>query len=450
MKILLVFPSKPDDKGNIIKYKKALFAPLNLAILDSLTPSCHKVTVVNDIAETIDFLAPYDLVGITAMTPQVERAYQIADRFRASGVKVVMGGFHPTFLPHEAKEHSDAVVIGEAEDLWEELLDDCENNRLKDFYKAPSVCDLKRLVIPKWDNFNLNKYTASIGSKLPELPMFATRGCPFRCNFCSITHFFNGSFKAKPVENVLKEIDASMVNRFFIVDDNIIGKPDYARELFKALTPKNIRWLAQFSTGILRDPELIDLAAGAGCHSAFLGIESINRESLQGANKGFNKISQYEEIFKRLKKAKITPYVSIIFGFEQDTLEVFKETLDFLFKNNISVATFQILTPFPGTKSFEDIDGDDRILHKNWSLYDGNHLVFKHKILSNDQLVKGYWGVFREFYSIGNIIKKLFNPVRFTTNQALNTIINFSYFLHNRKIVHSCEHPLSGGVNKIR
>jgi len=400
--------------------------------------------------ETIDYSASYDLVGITAMTSQADRAYQIADRFRASGVKVVMGGYHPTFLPHEAKEHSDAVVIGEAEDIWEEVLEDCENNRLKDFYKAESMSDLKKLVIPKWDNHNLDKYTRSLGAKIPELPMFATRGCPFNCNFCSVTQFYCNTFRVKPIENVLKEIDAVKADRYFIVDDNIIGKPDYARELFNALKSKKIQWFSQLSTNVIRNPELIDLAAQSGCHAVLIGIESINKESLRNANKQFNKTSQYEELFKRLKKAKITPYVSIIFGFDHDTLEVFRQTLDFLFKNNISIAILQILTPFPGTKIFEKVDGEGRILHKIWSLYDGNHVVFRHKTLSINQLLNGYWGAFREFYSIGNIIKKLFNPVRFATNDALNLVINISYFLNNRRMVYAFDHPLGGGVFRVK
>ena len=230
MKILFVYPTKLNASGKPIKYRKAFLPPLALAILDSLTPDKHDVRIIDDIVENIDFSVPYDLVAITAMTMQVERAYQIADAFRERGVKVIMGGMHPTVLPQEAKQHADSVVIGEADNIWEQILDDCENNTLKDFYQDASFPDLQKPVIPKWDNANLRVYPKRIGAKLPMMPIFTTRGCPLGCTFCSVTKFFGKSTRVKPVSHVIQEIESTGATEYLFVDDNITCNPDYSRE----------------------------------------------------------------------------------------------------------------------------------------------------------------------------------------------------------------------------
>ncbi|MBC8275100.1 MAG: cobalamin B12-binding domain-containing protein, partial [Chloroflexi bacterium] len=209
MNILFVYPTKLNASEKPIKYRKAFIPPLALAILNGLTPDHHNVHLVDDIVEDIDFAGSYDLVAITAMTMQVERAYQIADAFRDRGVKVIMGGMHPTVLPQEAKQHADSVVIGEADNIWEQILDDCENNTLKDFYQDESFPDLQRLVIPKWDNLNLGIYAKRIGSKMPTMPIFTSRGCPLGCKFCSVTKFFGKSIRVKPISHVMKEIEST-------------------------------------------------------------------------------------------------------------------------------------------------------------------------------------------------------------------------------------------------
>ena len=221
MNILFVYPSRLNASGKPLKYRKAFIPPLALATLNSLTPEHHNTRIVNDIVEDIDFADCYDLVAITAMTMQVERAYQIADAFRDRGVKVIMGGMHPTVLPREAKQHSDSVVVGEADNIWEQILDDCENNALKDFYQDESFPDLQRLVIPKWENSNLGIYAKRIGAKLPLMPIYTTRGCPLGCKFCSVTRFFGKSIRVKPISHVIQEIETTGASDYFFVDDNI-------------------------------------------------------------------------------------------------------------------------------------------------------------------------------------------------------------------------------------
>jgi len=450
VKILLVNPTKLDEQGKPVKFKKDITPSLALAVLSSLTPASHKVTVINDVIEEIDYSIPYDLVGITAMTSRVERAYQIADRFRSIGVRVVLGGIHATALPDEAKVHADAVIIGEAENIWEQVLDDFEHNRNKEYYQDSALPDMKRLIIPRFDTFNMNIYNRPIGYKLPIMPIYSTRGCPFACDFCSVSKYFGRTYRVKPIANILKEIDAIGAEHFMFVDDNIAGNAEYSRELFRALIPKKIKWNSQVSTTIMNHPDLIDLAAESGCRLLFFGLESLNNDILQSLNKGFNKLAQYAELFERLKRAKIVPLISMIFGFDTDTIEQFNYTLSFLLKNKIDTSFFFILTPLPGTTLYSKLEEEGRIISRDWSAYDGQHIVFQPKNFTIEELYHNYWRVFRQFYSVRNITARSFNRIR-QSNTPLKTFyystINELFY---RNKVYRYEHPISGGFGKIK
>lgn len=450
MRILFVYPSSLDEFGNPIKYKYALLPPLSLAILSALTPAHHEIQVIDDRVQEIDYSVPYDVVATTATTFQIERAYQITEKFRNAKSKVIIGGVHATALPHEVKKHADAVVKGEAEDIWEIILSDCEKGRLEEFYKASTFPNLQKLVIPKWDNLNLDIYLKRKGIKLPTMPLFTTRGCIFNCRFCSATKFFGETYRFKPIAHVLKEIDATYgAQKYFFVDDNIVGNVDYSRELFTQLKRKNIRWLSQASTTILRNPYLIDLASESGCTELLLGIESINSNNLLGANKGFNKIEEYDELFKRLRKAGINPYVSIIFGFDDDTEETFPATLEFLSRNNINDAFFWILTPLPGADLFKEMQEEGRLLNENWSLHDLAHVVFKPKNFSPDELYKKFWDTYKKFFTTTNIFKTIWynRSIYFRSFQQFMLMNLFRYY--SQKKISMYEHPLSGGIERI-
>lgn len=449
MKILYVYPTRLSLDQKPIKYKKAFLPPLSLAILDGLTPSYHEVHIINDIVEEINFSPRYDLVAITAMTTQIGRAYQIADKFRQIGVKVIIGGIHATVLPSEAKEHADSVAIGEVDNIWEEILRDFDNNSFKDFYQDDSRPDLQKLILPKWDNINLNIYPKPVGHKLPKMPIFTTRGCVFNCKFCSVSKYFGKTFRFKPIENVIKEIENTPTNNFLFVDDNITCNIDYSRELFKELSHKEISWFSQISTTVLRTPELIDLASKSGCSSLFIGIESINMSSLKSVNKGFNKVEEYEELFARLRKAGIKPFPSIIFGLDEDTPEQFDSTIKFLMKNKIGNAYFWILTPLPGTKLYREMEQNNRILIRDWSRYNLSDVVFQPKNFTPDELYSGYWKAFQKFFSLKNIAIRLFYNAPITKKPFDAFIRSLYYQLYYRKKVKSYDHPLSGGIHRL-
>jgi radical SAM superfamily enzyme YgiQ (UPF0313 family) len=445
MKIQLILPTRLDANQQPIKYKKALFPPMSLAILDGLTPLRHHVKVVNDVVEEVDFSSSYDLVAITAFTAQINRAYQIADQFRKLGVKVVIGGIHATVLPHEVKEHADAVFVGEVGHLWKQILLDAEKNRLKEFYQEESLPDLKDSVLPRWDHMNMKIYLKPWGQKLPAFPIFTTRGCLYDCTFCSVSKYFGRTFRTKPIAKVIEEIDNAKANSFIFVDDNITGDADYARELFKALVSKRIRWFSQADTTILKSPDLIDMANKAGSISLLVGIESFNKKSLKTIRKGFNHPEAYGELFARLRKAHIIAIPTIIFGFDEEPLEQFEFVIDFLMKHKLGTAFFSILTPLPGTELYQEMKKTGRIITTDWGQYDLVHLVFKPIGCSVDEFHEKFWKYYRSYFTYRKMAKRLFYFVPNSSRPFTTLSVSLFYSFHTRKQVYAYNPPISDG-----
>jgi radical SAM superfamily enzyme YgiQ (UPF0313 family) len=449
MKIQFIYPTRLDRNQNPIKYRKALWPPSSLAILDGLTPRHHQVKMVNDVVEEVDFSNSYDLVAITALTPQIMRAYQISDRFREQGVKVVIGGMHATVLPHEVKQHADSVFIGEMGHLWEEILVDAENNRLKDFYQEESLPDLKDFVLPRWDHLNPKIYFKPLGQKIPPLSIFTTRGCPFDCTFCSVSKYFGRTYRTKPIAKVLEEIDALKARNFVFVDDNLTCNHEYSRELFKALIPKKIRWYSQISTTVLKSPDLIDLAGKSGCDLLLVGIESFNKESLKSMKKTFNRPEDYAELFARFRNARIIPFPAFILGFDGEPLEQFEYIFDFLMKNKIGTAIFSILTPLPGTDIYHEMEKAGRIINRDWTQYDLTNVVFQPHGYSVDEFYETFWKYCRSYYDFGRLLKRLFYLVSRSSHPFTALIESIYYLLYNKKQVYNYNLPLADGIFKV-
>lgn len=398
MKILLISPTVDAEK----RTNKGLMLPqLALYILEGLTPARYDVKVIEEESDKINLEQECDLVAISCMTANAPRAYKLCHDFKSRGKTVILGGVHPTILPDEALQHADSVVVGEAEGVWETLISDFENNNLKRKYHNPTP-DLEKYV-PK-------DYTNVIKKRLFNLiPIMTTRGCPYNCDFCCVTNLFGQKIRHVSIENVVRDIQESKAKVFIFLDDNIIGDTVYAKALFKAIKPLNIKWVGQASISLLvGDDELIQLAADSGCQTLFFGIESVSVEQLQSMRKSLKEIKHLESAFKKVKKMGILIHASMVFGFDNDTKEIFDETVQFLIRNKVSTVSFNVLTPYPGTKIYEELKNENRLITTDWQYYDHNTVVFKPRNMTPFELQMGKINARKKFYSISSVLKRLF------------------------------------------
>jgi radical SAM superfamily enzyme YgiQ (UPF0313 family) len=400
--------------------KRIWFAHLALTTLAALTPPGVEVKITDENVEPIDFEEDVDLVGLTGMVMHARRAYEIARRFRERGIPVVMGGPHASSCPTEAKDHVDAVVIGEAENVWKGLIEDFQQGYLKPFYKADAFCSMKGFPSPRIDLLRKEAY-------MTVNCVQTTRGCPYQCDFCHVTHFFGKTYRCRPVDEVIEEVKRLEGDFVVFVDDNIAGNRHYADELFRRLKPLNKKWASQASLTLTKDPKLLRLAAESGCVSLFLGVESLSSENLKEVNKSFNQVSHFEEAFRVLHDHDIMILAGFIFGLDHDDEGVFERTLRFCERNQIELPSFFMLTPLPGTPLFQRMEAEGRLLHKDWAEYNGDTVVFKPKLMTEETLQRGFHWVCKEGYSWSSIFKRVFHPqqrffTRVLSNMAYRSI----------------------------
>jgi radical SAM superfamily enzyme YgiQ (UPF0313 family) len=395
--------------------KDIWFARLTLTMLAALTPPDVEVKITDENVEPIDFDQEVDLVGVTGMLMHAPRAYEIAQRFRQRGIPVVMGGPHASSLPLEAKEHVDAVVIGEAENVWEGLIDDYKRGCLKPFYKADGFCSMEKLPFPRLDLLRQDAY-------MTINCVQTTRGCPHQCDFCHVTHFFGKTYRCRPVDEVIEEVKRLKGDFLVFIDDNIAGNRRYAKELFIRLKPLKKQWASQASMTLTRDPELLKLAAESGCVSLFIGVESLSPENLKDVNKSFNQVHQLEEAMKAVHDHDIMILAGFIFGLDHDDEGVFERTLRFCERNRIELPSFFLLTPLPGTALFQRMESEGRLLHKDWGQYNGATVVFKPKLMTEETLQRGFNWACKEGYSWGSIFKRVFHPQQRFVTRVLSNI----------------------------
>ncbi|OGQ44364.1 MAG: hypothetical protein A2W63_05175 [Deltaproteobacteria bacterium RIFCSPLOWO2_02_44_9] len=402
MKLLLILPKNNRSYwGGVSKSGKAGFVRLNLPTIAALTPKDWDVEILDARVKPVDYDAKVDLVGITGFTAEMPSAYSIADSFRKKSVKVVMGGVHVSAVPDEALKHADAVVIGEAELVWEKLLADFQRGELKQKYKADHLCDMKNMAIPRRELLDRSMYSGFY-------TLQATRGCPFNCDYCAVTAFFGHEFRVRPVDEVIEEIKGFDKKEFFFMDDNIVGRPKYAKELFRKLIPLKVTWGSQASITMAKDPELLELYAKSGGKYAFIGFESLSQKNLEKMHKGWNSAKDYKEAIRKIHGAGINIVGSFVFGLDEDDTSVFKTTFDFLMETNMAAAQFHILTPLPGTVTYGILEKEGRIIDRDWAKYHTGEVVFQPKGMTAGQLQNGYYWIFRNTYSIKNILKRNF------------------------------------------
>ena len=400
-KVLLIFPR---EKG--IKFSNDTLYPfpiLGLTLLASLFPKTYEVKIINEVVEEVDFNAEVDLVGITGLTCVINRAYAIADGFRERGVKVILGGVHPSLLPGEAKEHADSVFIGEAEGVFEKVLQDFEAGELKPFYINREWSDLKGMPLPRRD-------LLAEGYRPFFKVIETTRGCPNRCEFCSIPIINGKRYRLRPLEEIDRELSLIIEKKgeyLFLADDNVTANENYARSLFEIFKHHRIKWMAFTTIKIAMNEELLKKAQESGCVSLFIGFESLLQENLDSVSKRFVNAKELSNWVNTIQHYQIGIHGSFIFGFDGDDPTIFRRTVEFVQKNNIELPTFSILTPFPGTPLQKRLEEEGRIFDRNWSHYDMSHVVFEPRKMTVRELQEGYLWAQKYICAPRSILKRL-------------------------------------------
>jgi len=376
-----------------------LMPQLALFILAGLTPPEHAVTIVEEEIEPVPLDLDCDLVGLSCMTSNAPRAYALAGEFRKRGKTVVLGGVHPTILPEEALQHADSVVIGEAEGVWRQLLEDHAKGALQRTYHNSSP--------PLEDYVPIRLHRGLKKGFFNVIPVMTTRGCPYDCDFCCVHDIYGPKVRHVPVENVIRYLVESAGKRFMFLDDNIVGDRRYARDLFGAMEPLGITWVGQASLSFASDTELLKLAAASGCAGLFIGLESVSESRLGQMHKSFKKIGELEKAIKELMSFGIILMASVVFGFDEDSTGTFRETLEFLDRNRIGSAQFNVLTPYPGTRTYRQLKDENRLLTEDWKFYDHTTVVYRPRQMTPAELAWGRLWARNEFTKTSSIIKRL-------------------------------------------
>ena len=425
-KLLLITASSPEIR-NVRRSRVLNFQQITMPYLAARVPPGWEVRHCDEEAEEIDWMMDADVVGITFHTPSALHAYEIANRFRSRGICVVMGGPHVTLMPEEAKSYADVIFIGEAEGLWEDFLRSFENGSYLNVYQQTQAPSLENIPQARKDCFHRRDHANGV--------LFATRGCPSQCEFCTIAVMYPHKLRKRPIAEVAAEF-ASFKGKIIIFwDDNIAGDVEYAKALFRAITPHHKWWSSQASIHAGRDDEFLKLAAQSGCKQLFLGLESVSQQSMTEVNKGFNRVDEYDRLIKRIHAHGIAVQAGIVFGFDHDTPQIFAETIDFLEAAGVENATFNILTPFPGTRLFQKMESEGRILTYDWSQYNSrDDVVYQPKHMSAAELLAGFRYANERFYSLSSIARRLTrSPVQLWWSLPLNLAYHYRWHKQNRE-----------------
>ncbi|MEA2236937.1 MAG: hypothetical protein QOC81_1661 [Thermoanaerobaculia bacterium] len=440
MKIALISPKGPLYRHRSGIFKRSLrYQPLTLTTLAALVPPELDARIdlydegIQDVPSTLDA----DLIGMTVITGTARRSYELARTFRAQGKTVVLGGPHVTLVPEEAALHADAIVVGYAEDTWPELLRDFARGALRREYRMAPDFSLDRPDMPfaRRDLFNQRHF-------LTQAVFEATRACGHDCEFCIVPTAWGSRQFQKPVSWIVEDIRRVGQKQILFIDLNLVADKAYARELFTALIPLKVRWFGLSTVLIAHDPELMELMARSGCRGLLLGLESVMPGSLGEANKRFNGSVDYKTLIAHLHDLRIAIQGCFVFGLDHDPLEVFDITADFAIDNGIDLPRFAILTPFPGTPLHQRLAAQNRILTRDWELYDGQHVVFQPLNMTPQQLAEGHERAWKKVYRYNAIARRLwkaraFEPLGIAAN------LGYRFYAHHLQRFYNCDWHLS-------
>jgi radical SAM superfamily enzyme YgiQ (UPF0313 family) len=433
MRIHLISPTHYLRDGSLHKTTRYWTSAITLPYLKAITPSDHRVDFTDELMRDLDLARverEADAVGITAMGPQIRRAYDLADHFRARGKKVVLGGTWVSLVPEESLRHADAVVAGEAEYVWKDVLADLAGGRSRGIYRAGRWHDLRNLPAIDWWSLPLLKSDAFRSSWLYRMyffwPIFFSRGCPHPCEYCAVQTYYDRTFRTRPVDDVIadvRQLGALGARRLLFLDDNPIARPEEAKELFRRLIPLRVQWVSQTTVNVARDPELLDLVARSGARVVSIGFESLSEESLGSVAKSFNRPSRFREDIEKIRRRGIQVIALVMVGLDGDTPETFAATLRWLEESKISFLKLFTPAPYPGTKFHADMTAAGRILDPDWGHYDYGSPVVQPIGMTTDQMLDGFRFVYAGFYSVRSMLRRFVPPPRKNLLETLAMVV---------------------------
>ncbi|MEO0123628.1 MAG: radical SAM protein [candidate division WOR-3 bacterium] len=439
-RLLLINPINQrfyENRVGLTANRTTRFQPLGLGIIASLTPDNWEITMIDENFVSFHYQEA-DLVGITTFTATAPRAYEIAQIFRKKNIPVVMGGFHITMYPDEALQFADSLVLGEAENVWHSLIKDFEFGNLKKVYSGIPA-DLNNLPLPRRNIFSNEYIFGSIET---------SRGCPMDCKFCSVSAFYGRNQRFRPVEDVLNELKTIPQKKIFFVDDNIIGftpsSKERLKDLCRIMIEKNIKkdWWCQTTFSFGEDEDLLYLAAKSGCKLLFIGIEAQDTPALMNINKKLNLKTgnqKMEIIFRRINEYGIGVIGAFMFGMDTDTMKTIKERTDYIIKSNANAIQITYLTPLPGTRLYEELYNQGRIIYtrypEDWEHYTFAEVTYHPLGMTVSELENARNYVVKKIYNLGAIFKRFIKTLRSTKN-LITTLwaIAFHLFLRQATI----------------
>jgi len=435
MRIYLINPFNPLVSLANVKESRwnryRIWKPLGLLVVAALTPPDWQITIVDENIRVPDYSAMPrpDLVGITAFTSQANRAYELAAAFRRRGVSVVMGGIHATMCSQEALEHVDSVVVREAEDVWEKVLDDARRGRLERTYDGKYV-DMARMPQARHDLLSEGYAFGSIQT---------TRGCPLNCNFCSVSAFNGRRYRHRPIDHVIRELRSIREERVLVVDDNLIGTRAShiarAKDLFRAIIRADLRkqWIAQVTINMADDEELLTLAAQAGCRGVFIGFESPTVQGLAEVGKKFNLLNarNFRQSVRRIQRHNILVVGSFIMGLDADQPGIGRRIANEARSYGVDILNALFLTPLPGTRLWDQMVSEDRIaandFPEDWRYYTLGFPTARYKQFSWSDILEEMNNCERSFYSIWRVVCRVVGSFLHRRRPIVSLVSNLSY-----------------------
>ena len=434
MKIDIIHPAHYRDDGSLVQSKKwydrlgAYLPHLGPPLMAALTPDKHEVRLVDEYLEDIDLNSDADVIALSGQIMQYDRCIDLSKQFRARGKKVVLGGYLPSMLPDQVEGFFDAIVIGEGDEIWPQVLRDIELGQLKPRYRSTKPPDLGHLPVPRYDLIKKDRIVV--------YPVQATRGCPFTCQYCSIAAVFDGMYRKRPVDQIVRDVAATGSRNINFCDDNLCEDVKFSDKLFTALKGAPIRWGTQTTINVARHPDLLKKARDSGCVLMALGVETFSAKNLEGVNKTFHAVDKYAESFQRIMDAGISPHALIIFGLPDDNADTFRRTVDYLKNLKVPITPYFILTPYPGSPTGDKIWGSEKVFDKNFSHLREPYVVFQPEQLTPAELHDGWWGAVEEFYSLRSIVQRVVLRRR-PLNLWVNLATNLYYWSKVKRGIHT-------------